>query len=41
MDLNNILSSCPMDIALTNGPNGIPKEIEYQIICTINHEFYL
>ena len=32
MDLIMILSSCPMDIALTNGPDGIPKEIEYQII---------
>lgn len=32
MDLIMILSSCPMDIALTNGPDGIPREIEYQII---------
>ena len=32
IDLITILSSCPMDIALTNGPNGIPQEVEYQII---------
>ena len=32
MDLITILSSCPMDIALTNGLNGIPHEVEYQII---------
>ena len=32
MDLITILSSCPMDIALTNGPNGKPQEVEYQII---------
>ena len=32
IDLITILSSCPMDIALTNGPNGIPQEVKYQTI---------
>ena len=31
IDLITILSSCPMDIALTNGPNCIPQEVDYQI----------